>query len=651
MAQGHKLIIDHNGWKGVKVGVIIEELKECLKFKEEPQPWRSIFKANKWSNRIEVVFQNENKEKLETVLSVLEAVEDKDGKKKYRITTKFATEKRPAEESDINPDVKKAKIDEIPLLSALIRLKKKNIVYGDKNEDQQPSLEDRTVPLKKYDYSVQMAMKAAYCKTIAKSMTKEVFGECRKTWKQIPERSFPKWAFSRYNRGIPTEPVVECPKDFRSEYRNKMEFTIGYQFDWKENTFDKTKPIVGFVRGSHKYEPVVEEENNLIHIPRMSCIIAKKLQDSLQGNEEIKPLIRRDLMRLTPEEREKLGSARLLQVRTFSQCDDHPTANAGEIMVTLLVYGDINTDHGKKIFDHSKTLLLSLFSDGKDVSEGWKISSLYLAMSLQANDVLSSSDYHECIYGKKELVQELMGMKFYVDPFSFFQTNIGSTRMLYTKAIDWAVSDIEKSESHNKQKKVLLLDVCCGTGTIGLIASKKLKELGYDLKLIGIDCVKEAISAAGRNTELNGVENELEYEWVADYVENAFSDILKREGVNIINEYADIICIVDPPRGGLHKKVLQTLRDTLAIKKVIYISCNPESLTKDGSILSCGKSMLLGQDLNCPDLPFYPKRIIPLDMFPHTFHTEMIVEFVRTEDEDFVTLAENGWPKDIIPAK
>lgn len=658
MVQGHKIIIDRAAWKGLKVGNIIDELKESLPCKGDPQPWRSVFKKNKFSSRLEVVFRDDEKDKCEAVFKVWDDIVDGE-KKKYKMTMKYAPEKRQrrGEEDCINPDIKRAKTEEYPSLSSLIKLKKKNIVYGDKSERQQPSLEDRTCPLKKYDYPVQMIMKEAYSKTIAKSMTKEVFEECRKTWKECPDRSFPSWAFSRYHRGIATEPVVPCPENFVSEYRNKMEFTIGNDFNWETKAFDSSKPLVGFVRASHHYEPVVEQENGLIHIPRISSIIAKKLQDGLVGNEELRPLKRCDLMRLTPEEQENVGSSRLLQVRTFPKDEDHPTSSGGEVMVTMLIFGDINTEHGKKIFDLGKTLLLSLFGNETDVSEGWKITSLYLAMNTQANDVLNSSDHHECVFGEKVLFQQLMGMKFYVDPFSFFQTNIGSTRLLYSKAIEWAVGDVVKpaaaaESSTEKRPKVLLLDVCCGTGTIGLIASEKLKELGYDSKLIGIDCVKEAINSAKRNTQLNGLDdNDSECEWIVDYVENAMSDILAREGDKIENEYTDIVCIVDPPRGGLHKKVLKALRDTVAIKRVVYISCNPESLTKDGAILSSGKSMMLGPELNCPALPLYPKRIIPLDMFPHTYHTEMIVEFVRTKEDDFVPLAENGWPAEIVESK
>lgn len=186
------------------------------------------------------------------------------------------------------------------------------------------------------------------------------------------------------------------------------------------------------------------------------------------------------------------------------------------------------------------------------------------------------------LYGSGHIRDSILGVEFLISSKSFYQVNPEQVEVLYKKAIEEA--KLSKDEE--------VLDAYCGIGTIGLIASKHAKHV------IGIEIVKEAIIDAKKNAKLNKIEN---VEFVCDDASKSFQRLLS-EKHNISTVF------VDPPRKGLDEQFIKTLLE-LKPKKIVYISCEPETLARDVALL----------------LEVYEiKSIQPVDMFPMTFHCETI---------------------------
>lgn len=192
------------------------------------------------------------------------------------------------------------------------------------------------------------------------------------------------------------------------------------------------------------------------------------------------------------------------------------------------------------------------------------------------------------IYGNDYINDTLCGLKFRIGPKSFYQVNHVQTEKLYNKAISLA----------NLNENDILIDAYCGIGTIGLIASKHVKEV------YGVEIVEEAI----KNAKINAKENKIKN---SHYVCNKAEEQIvkwKSEGIN-----ANVI-VVDPPRKGCDIKLLETI-DEMNIEKVVYVSCDPATLARDLKIL-----IQKGYKLEV---------IQPVDMFPYTSNVETIAYLKR----------------------
>ena len=179
---------------------------------------------------------------------------------------------------------------------------------------------------------------------------------------------------------------------------------------------------------------------------------------------------------------------------------------------------------------------------------------------------------------------------------SFFQTNPKCAEKLYTQALDYVL------ESDFSQEDVVM-DLFCGTGTIGQILASKLKGV----RIIGVDIVEEAIEDAKRNAERNGI----------DGVDFFAADVGKflREYPNFIGKIKTVI--LDPPRAGIAPKSLQKVID-LGAQNIVYISCNPSTQARDmDTLISAG---------------YVVDKISLVDQFPHTGHIESIVKFTKAEE-------------------
>lgn len=192
------------------------------------------------------------------------------------------------------------------------------------------------------------------------------------------------------------------------------------------------------------------------------------------------------------------------------------------------------------------------------------------------------------LYGKGYIEDELCGYKFRISAKSFYQINPVQTRVLYSKAIEFAQLNADEKA----------LDAYCGTGTIGIIAAEHAKQV------VGVELNRDAVRDARLNAELNGVKNISFY--CADAGEFMTDAAAAKEKFDVV--------FMDPPRAGSDKAFLTSLV-TLSPKKVVYISCNPETQARDLHFLTAHG--------------YTVRKIQPVDMFPHTAHVETVVELVK----------------------
>ena len=190
--------------------------------------------------------------------------------------------------------------------------------------------------------------------------------------------------------------------------------------------------------------------------------------------------------------------------------------------------------------------------------------------------------------GEPQLIETQGDLRFYVSPQSFLQVNPIQTRVLYDEALH--LLDPKPDET--------IADVYCGIGTISLAIAKHAK------RVIGIECVPEAIADAKRNAKLNGVGNA---EFLCGFAEDVLPKLVK-DGLR-----PDAL-LIDPPRKGCEAQVLHAIADC-GVKRLVYVSCNPATLARDAKLLS--------------ERGFALAHVQPVDMFPHTHHVECVTLITR----------------------
>lgn len=204
---------------------------------------------------------------------------------------------------------------------------------------------------------------------------------------------------------------------------------------------------------------------------------------------------------------------------------------------------------------------------------------------------------NKLLWGRPIITQKINNLDFEISMESFFQTNPRCAEKLYNKAIDYV---IEESIDDTK----FVLDLFCGTGTIGQLLSKRHQNLN----VIGVDIVSEAIDDANRNAIKNKLNN---LEFFASDVGKFLK--FKPELVGKINTI-----ILDPPRAGIAPKTLVKVME-LGAENIVYISCNPSTQARDASSLA--------------DYGYVIEKITLVDQFPHTGHIESIIKFKSSKQE------------------
>ena len=333
--------------------------------------------------------------------------------------------------------------------------------------------------------------------------------------------------------GIEGSPIV-------GTYRNKMEYTFGDE--------EKGGPLsLGLHMKGRFYESVNTSDCNIVDYD--FTLIRESVRKYF--DEKKVPFY---------NTRQCSGVLRHLVIRK--------ARSTGEILVNLVTTSQYEID--KEGF---KNLLLELKTDG-----------VILGIIHTINDGLGDivkADKMDLLYGRDYIMEEILGLKFKISPFSFFQTNSLGAERLYSIVREFA-GDIDDK---------IVFDLYSGTGTIAQIMAPVAR------KVIGIEIVEEAVEMAKENAILNGLEN----------VEFIAGDVLK--AVDDLKEKPDLI-VIDPPRDGIHPKAINKIID-FNPDTFVYVSCNPVTLARDLKVFI--------------ERGYKVEKAKLMDMFPRTVHVESII--------------------------
>ena len=332
-------------------------------------------------------------------------------------------------------------------------------------------------------------------------------------------------------------------------YRNKMEFSFGDEF--------KGGPLaLGMHKRGSFYDIVTTPGCRIVHGDFCKILESTRAYFAELGTAFLGKLSHK-------------GYLRHLLVRR--------AVKTGEILVDLVTT--------------TQTEYLGTDMQEDQMLEGWKERLLGLELEGRfagilhtLNDSLADvvqSDRTDVLYGQDYFYEELLGLRFRISPFSFFQTNSLGAEVLYDMARSYV----------GETKDKVVFDLYSGTGTIAQILAPVAK------KVVGVEIVEEAVEAARMNAKLNGLEN---CEFLA-------GDVLKV--IDEIQDKPDLI-VLDPPRDGIHPKALNKIIE-FGVERLVYISCKPTSLARDLVVLQ--------------ERGYRVEKGGAVDMFPGTGNVEVVI--------------------------
>lgn len=385
--------------------------------------------------------------------------------------------------------------------------------------------------------------------------------------------------------GIIGSPVTE-------EYRNKMEFSFGDEY--------KDGPLaLGLHKRNSMYDIVPVTECKIIdedYRKILTCVQDYAIEKELPFQHK-----------LSHE-----GYLRHLLVRK--------SVKTGQILVDIVTTTQI---------EHDFTELVNRLASIE--YKGTLTGVLHTFNDSLADAVINEKT--ELLYGQDYIEEELLGLRFKITPFSFFQTNSLGAEVLYSKAREYVLSggfgdvagaagtmaasvvgnsDVTEtvnvagnvSDNGNSGSKPVIYDLYTGTGTIAQMLSPVAS------KVIGVEIVAEAVEAAKKNAAQNGLTN---CEFIADDVLKALDNI----------EIKPDFIVLDPPRDGIHPKALEKIID-YGVDRMVYISCKPTSLARDLITLQ--------------ERGYKVEKCCCVDMFPNTGHVETVVLLGREKVDGYVDI-------------
>ncbi len=337
------------------------------------------------------------------------------------------------------------------------------------------------------------------------------------------------------------EGIKASPKPY--EYRNKMEFSFGDEV--------KDGPLsLGMHKRGSFYDIVTVSECKLVDEDYRK-ILKETLFCFKERNTSFYHRLRHE------------GFLRHLLVRKASK--------TGEILVALIT----TTQEEAALTEWVNSLL--------QLELGGKIVGILHTKNDSVADVVKS-DETVVLYGQDHFYEELLGLRFKISQFSFFQTNSLGAEVLYETVREY-VGELGEGEH-------TVFDLYSGTGTIAQLMAPVAK------KVIGVEIVEEAVEAAKKNAELNGLTN---CEFIAGDVLRVLDEVTERP---------DMI-ILDPPRDGIHPKALPKII-AYGVKRIVYVSCKPTSLVRDLEVFL--------------ENGYEVERAVAVEQFPWTGNVEVIIK-------------------------
>ena len=397
------------------------------------------------------------------------------------------------------------------------------------------------------DYDDQLSMKA--------SQVRELLDGALKKSGQVDSQGSADYIFE----GI-------CPSPQQWGYRNKMEFSFGDSY--------KDGPLaLGLHKKASTYDILTTDDCKIVHsdfTKILKCVL--------------------DYFTLHPQpfyrKMQHEGYLRHLLVRRAQV--------TGEILVNLVTTSQAQPD------------LSGLVDELRSLSLEGRITGILHIINDSLADVVAS-DETRILFGNDYFYEEILGLKFKITPFSFFQTNSLGAEVLYNLARSY-IGDT---------KDMTIFDLYSGTGTIAQILAPVAR------RVIGVEIVEEAVAAARENAALNHLDN---CEFIA-------GDVLKM--LDTITERPDFI-VLDPPRDGIHPKALEKIID-YGVDRMVYISCKPTSLARDLEVLIARG--------------YRVERVKCVDMFPGSVHVETVVLLSKLNTKQHIEVELNLDELDLTAAE
>ncbi|KCV71240.1 hypothetical protein H696_02190 [Fonticula alba] len=468
-------------------------------------------------------------------------------------------------------------------------------------------LNDQVTPLWRLPYDEQIQQKTDTIKTILQ--------EARKKLVDTYSGTAPVWLDNQSDLLCKLEPTIRSP--VTDGYRNKCEFSFGYS--------PAGKPTVGFLLGLFKEgKAFIESPQQCPHVSDSMKSVAALLQEHVDrmhaetaemAVDPVEPAEAAAAVETTSEAAESAEPAEAAvttERRTPFPCYDRLEQSgfwrlamvretvSKSMMVVVQVHPQ---QHSAEVLAAQADGLKAVFEEAirqeripKDVLLLWQqeagLSNAFTNAPVRTL-IGNAADPH--------IYEQLYDLKFRVSPWSFFQVNIGATELLYSYAAELA--------GLRDGNETVLLDVCCGTGTIGISMAKKAK------RVIGIEIVPQAIEDAKFNASLNSITN---CSYICNGVEKCMDQVLESLDPN-----EDAVAILDPPRRGVSQNVVRALRTSAHLKRLVFISCDANQAMQNFVDLCRATTN------RHPGKPFRPVLARGVDLFPHARPCELVLYFER----------------------
>jgi len=418
---------------------------------------------------------------------------------------------------------------------------------------------EATTPLSSIPYPEQASKKNKECRWLASQLGNEIMtaNPSTKNWIEFQTQQF--GYMSRIDK-LKESPILDG-------YRNKCEFAIGTNPETRRLT-------VGFKLDPRSGSSDVGPVDHLKHVPPQMKFVVKQLEIYLRNT----PFKHFDYQ--TGE-----GSWVSAIVRITQRQE------------TMVILNFVAQSISSVELNGVKNKLRQNFEFGDGAQ--CNITSLYFSEKSRTGP--GSLDN---LYGSDTISEALFGLEFLISPRAYFCINTHGAEILVETIAELA----------GLHKNLTLLDICCGTGAIGLSLARRCGMV------LGVDILPEAVEDAKKNSKINRIDN-------ANFLSGPAEDLIPQMIQQAIHE--EIVAVIDPPRAGIAMKAIRQIRAS-RIKKIIFVSSDPKTTIKNFVDLSRPSSATFFGD------PFMPVVVQPVDLFPHTTHYMTLFLFMRVPQADLL---------------